>query len=45
MKRGHVTGTKTEKKNSQRWYDSIQAEHLARIEREWAEKAKQPTGK
>jgi hypothetical protein len=38
VKFGHVTGHKKERKNSQRWYAAIQAEHLARIEREWAER-------
>jgi hypothetical protein len=33
--RGHCTGHKKERKNSQRWYDAIQEEHLKRIEREW----------
>ena len=42
MKRGHVTGHKHERKNSQRWYDAIQAEHLKRIEAEIA--AKQQVG-
>ena len=42
MSRGHVTGKKVEKKNSQRWYDAIQAEHLKRIEAEIA--AKQQAG-
>jgi hypothetical protein len=32
MKRGYATGHKRERKNSQRWYDAIQAEHLKRIE-------------
>ena len=32
MSRGHVAGHKKERKNSQRWYDAIQAEHLKRIE-------------
>ena len=35
MKRGYATGHKRERKNSQRWYDAIQEEHLKRIEREW----------
>ena len=38
MKRGHVTGHKKERKGSQAWYGAIQAEHLARIERELAAK-------
>jgi hypothetical protein len=36
--RGHVTGKKAEKKNSQRWYDAIQDAHLKRIEAEIAAK-------
>jgi hypothetical protein len=35
MKRGHVTGTKREKKGSQDWYKAIEAENLKRIEAEW----------
>ena len=42
MRRGHVTGHKKEKQDSQRWYDAIQEEHLKRIEAEWA--AKQQAG-
>ena len=42
VKRGHVTGHKRERKNSQRWYDAIQDEHLKRIEAEIA--AKQQAG-
>jgi hypothetical protein len=38
VSRGHVTGKKAEKKNSQRWYDAIQEEHLKRIEAEIATK-------
>ena len=32
MKRGHVTGTKKERKGSTDWYKAIQAEHLKRNE-------------
>jgi hypothetical protein len=41
MKMGHVTGHKKERKGSQDWYAAIQAEHLARIERELAAKQQQ----
>jgi len=34
--RGHCRGTKKEQKGSTDWYASIQAQHLARIEQEWA---------
>jgi len=46
MSRGHVTGHKKERKGAGEWYKAIQAEHLARIEREWAlkEAAKQQGG-
>ena len=36
MKRGHVTGTKRERKGASDWYRQIEAEHLARIEAAWA---------
>lgn len=39
MKHGHVTGTKTEKANSQSWYANIEAAHIARIEAEDAARA------
>ena len=42
MKRGHVRGTKQERKGSTDWYKAIEAEHLKRIEAAW--QAKQ-TGK
>jgi hypothetical protein len=42
MSRGHVTGHKRERKNSQRWCDAIQEAHLKRIEAEIA--AKQQVG-
>ena len=35
MKRGHVTGTKREKKGASDWYKAIQEEHLKRIEAAW----------
>jgi hypothetical protein len=43
MKRGHVTGTKREKKGAQDWYKQIKAAHIRRIEAEW--QAKQASGK
>jgi len=36
VKRGHVVGTRKVSRQSQRWYDAIQAEHLRKIEAEWA---------
>jgi len=42
VKRGHVVGTRKVSRQSQRWYDAIQAEHLKRIEAEIA--AKQQAG-
>jgi hypothetical protein len=46
MSRGHVTGHKKERKGAGEWYKAIQVEHLARIEKEWAEReaAKPPAG-
>jgi hypothetical protein len=35
MKRGHVTGTKREKKGSTDWYKQIEEEHIRKIEAEW----------
>jgi hypothetical protein len=43
MKRGHVTGTKTERTGADAWYKAIEAEHLKRIEAAW--QAKQTAGK
>jgi hypothetical protein len=43
MKRGHVKGTKREKKGSTDWYRKIEAENIAKIEAEW--QAKQSAGK
>jgi len=43
MKRGHVTGHKTERKGASDWYKAIEAEHLKRIEAEW--QAKQAASK
>ena len=43
MKRGHVTGTKAEKKGASDWYKAIEQAHLERIEKEW--QAKQAQGK
>ena len=34
MKRGHVTGTKQERKGSTDWYRKIEEEHIRRIEAE-----------
>jgi hypothetical protein len=47
VKHGHVVGTCKVTGKEQSWYDAIQAEHLARIEREWQEReaAKQQAGK
>lgn len=33
--RGHVKGTKKERKGASDWYRAIQVEHLKRIEAEW----------
>jgi hypothetical protein len=44
MKRGHVVGTKRERKNSQDWYREIEQANIERIEKEWAAKQQQ-TGK
>ena len=38
MKRGHVTGTKKERKGATDWYKAIEAENLKRIEAEWQAK-------
>lgn len=35
-RRGHCTGTKQEKAGAQDWYKAHEAEHIARIEAEWA---------
>lgn len=35
VKRGHVTGTKTERKGSNDWYKQIEEENIRRIEAEW----------
>ena len=43
MKRGHVVGTKKEKKGASEWYKAIEPENLERIEKEWL--AKQQVGK
>ena len=43
MKRGHVTGTKTERTGASNWYKTIEAENLKRIEAAW--QAKQTAGK
>jgi hypothetical protein len=46
VKFGHTTGHKKERPGATPEFDRIQAEHLARIEREWAEReaAKQQAG-
>ena len=38
IKRGHVTGTKREKKGAQNWYKPIAEANIRRIEAEWAAK-------
>ena len=38
MKRGHVTGHKTERKGASDWYKQIEEENIRRIEAEWAVK-------
>jgi hypothetical protein len=38
MKRGHVTGTKREKKGAQNWYKPIAEANIRRIEAEWVAK-------
>jgi len=43
MKRGHVTGTKRERRSSNDWYKAIEAENLKRIEAQW--QAKQQASK
>ena len=35
MKRGHVTGTKKERKGSNDWYKQITEENMRRVEAEW----------
>jgi hypothetical protein len=39
MSRGHVTGTKKERKGASDWYRKYEQENLERIERAWAAKA------
>src|SRR5215470_10195325 len=39
MKMGHVVGTRKVSRESQRWYDAIQEEHLRKIEAELAPQA------
>ena len=42
MKRGHVTGDKKERRQRETpWHAAIDAENLARVEREWAERQAQ----
>ena len=43
MKRGHVTGTKKEKKGASDWYKQIEEENIHKIEAAW--QAKQAQGK
>jgi hypothetical protein len=38
MKRGHCYGTRKVTRKAQAWYDKVQAERLARIERAWQER-------
>ena len=38
MKRGHVKGTKTERKGASDWYKQIEEENIRRIEAEWQAK-------
>ncbi len=38
MKRGHVVGTKTERKGNADWYRAIEEENIRRIEAEWQAK-------
>ena len=38
MKRGHVVGTKKEKKGSTDWYKQIEEENIRKIEAAWAVK-------
>ena len=43
MKRGHVTGTKTERTGANEWYKAIEEENIRKIEAAW--QAKQAAGK
>ena len=43
MKRGHVTGQKTERTGATDWYKAIEEENIRKIEAEWH--AKQAAGK
>ena len=38
MKRGHVTGTKRERKGASDWYKTIEEENIRKIEAEWQAK-------
>jgi hypothetical protein len=38
MQRGHVTGTKKERKGASDWYKHIEEENIRRIETEWQAK-------
>lgn len=45
MKRGHVVGTKRERKGSQDWFKAREAEIIAQVEREWQARQQQPEPK
>ena len=38
MKRGHVTGTKKERKGATDWYREIEEENIRKIEADWQAK-------
>jgi hypothetical protein len=38
MKRGHVKGTKRERKGASDWYRACEEEHIRRVEAEWQAK-------
>jgi hypothetical protein len=38
MQRGHVVGSKRERKGAGDWYKTVEAENLKRIEAEWQAK-------
>ena len=42
MKRGHVKGTKRERKGASDWYKELEEAHIRKIEAEWQ---KQSAGK
>jgi hypothetical protein len=41
MKRGHVVGTKRERKGSTDWYKSIEEENVRKVEAEWQARQQQ----